>query len=202
MRSLVATLVCLSLVSCAGGQKSARVPAVAGAPTVAVLSMSTAQVKEFGYRKPLGFILDEKHIERTDTRRLAIIDAFRTQTRERFAKAGYGVVAPDAVAAAETALQTAGPLDRQRLRQTLGADWVVLTSLSRWDEQDPGGGANAVVASLVVTLYDLRTGEVVWEGRARDQEFPLANDLQREPADFVAAVLRRVMRDLPPATAR
>ena len=169
---------------------------------VAVLSASTAQVKEFGYRKPLGFLIDSKHIERTDTRRLAIIDAFRAQTRKRFAKAGYQVVPPDAVAAAEATLQAAGSLDRQRLLQTLGADWVVLTSLSRWDEQDLGAGSNAVVVSLTMTLYDIRTGKVIWEGRAQDQEFRLVSNLQHEPADFVRAILRWVMRDLPAATAR
>jgi len=201
MRTALATILVVAMVGCAGGSVRPSATAV-GAPRVAVLAASTAQVKEFGYRKPLGFHLDEKHIERTDTRRLAIIAAFGAQIRERFATAGYPVVAPAAVAAAEVALRGAGSLDRQQMRQTLAADWVVLTSLSRWDEQDPGGGANAVVASLVVSLYDMHTGDVVWEGRAQDQEFPLANDLQREPADFVAAVLRRVMRDLPAATAR
>jgi hypothetical protein len=201
MRTVLTAFLCVAVAACAGrGVRPSAI--VAGAPTVAVLAVSTAHVQEFGYRQPLGFNLDAKRLERTDTRRLAIIAAFGAQLRERFAKAGYPVVAPETVAAAEVALQAAGSLDRQRLRQTLAADWVVLTSLSRWDEQDPGGGANAVVASLVVTLYDMRTGDVVWEGRAQDQEFPLANDLQREPADFVAAVLRRVMRDLPAATAR
>ena len=175
---------------------------MAGAPTVAVLSLSTAQVKEFGYHKPLHFDLKEKRIDPTDVRRLAIIDAFGTQSRERLAAAGYPVVDPAAVAQAEASLQAAQHLDAGRLRQTLGADWLLLSSLSRWDEEDPGGGRDAVVVSLVMTLYDLHTSKVVWEATAKDREFRLLNNLQHEPADFVRVVLRRMMKDLPPAAAR
>jgi hypothetical protein len=174
---------------------------VAGAPTVAVLALSTARVKQFGYHKPLRFDLKEKRIDPTDVRRLAIIDAFGAQSRERLAAAGYPVVDPGAVAQAEASLQAAQRLDVARLRQTLGADWLLLSSLSRWDEEDPGGGRDAVVVSLVMTLYDLHTSKVVWETTAKDREFRLLNNLQHEPADFVRVVLRRMMKDLPHAVA-
>ena len=201
MRPLLSILLCLTLVACAG-RPAKPAAAVAGAPAVAVLSLSTERVPEFGYRKPLRFDLKEKRLDPTDVRRLAIIDAFGTQSRERLAAAGYPVVDPAAVAQAEATLQAAQRLDLARLRQTLGADWLLLSSLSRWDEEDPGGGRNAVVVSLVMTLYDLRTHAVVWEVEAQDREFRLLNNLQHEPADFVRVILRRVMKDLPRAAAR
>jgi len=198
VRSILSVFLCLTLVACAGTPAKPPAPVV-GAPTVAVLSLSTAQVKQFGYHKPLRIDLKEKRIDPTDVRRLAIIDAFGAQSRERLAAGGYPVVDPAAVALAEVSLQAAQRLDVARLRQTLGADWLLLSSLSRWDEVDPGGGRDAVVVSLVMTLYDLRTRAVVWEATAKDREFRLLNNLQHEPADFVHVILRRMMKDLPPA---
>jgi hypothetical protein len=201
LKRLLTAFLCIALTACAGRTAKPAAP-VAGAPAVAVLSLSTARVKEFGYRKPVRFDLKEKRIDPTDVRRVAIIDAFGAQTRDRLATAGYPVVDPEAVARAEASLQAAQRLDVASLRQTLGADWLLLSSLSRWDEEDPGGGRNAVVVSLVMTLYDLRTRAVVWEAQVQDREFRLLNNLQHEPADFVRVILRRVMKDLPPATGR
>jgi hypothetical protein len=201
VRVIRTVFLCVTLTACAGTPGKPASP-VAGAPTVAVLSLSTARVERFGYSKPLRFDLKEKRIDPTDVRRLAIIDAFGAQSRERLAAAGYPIVDPAAVAQSETTLQAAQRLDVARLRQTLGADWLLLSSLSRWDEEDPGGGRDAVVVSLVMTLYDLRTRAVVWEATAKDREFRLLNNLQHQPADFVRVVLRRMMKDLPHAAAR